>query len=263
MAAVAAVLALLALTVPAAGQTLSCSSFHYQEDAQAVYEANLRNGAGDRFGLDPDGDGIACAEVPTRDGGPPEGTGPVEPPPLVYDTLEEDLDAYWRRTFDAAYLSYNSPEAVVARDNLSYAPGCGSRGSSGDWAGTYCPGTETIYWDPDDLARPERWSDDPWWVLVIAHEWGHHVQHQLDLLASARDASSAREIELQAECLAGAYVGDALARGAVSQEFVDLIFYELSLSGDAYEDTHGTGAEQAAEFAAGFADGPAGCGVPL
>ena len=263
MAAAAVTLALVVSTVPvAARQDLSCSSFHYQEDAQAVYEANLRNGSGDRFGLDPDGDGIACPEVPTRDGGPPEGAGSIPTPPLIYDSLEEDLDAYWRRRFDAAYLSYDSPEAVVKRDNLSYVPGCAG-GDRGDWAGTYCPETATIYWDPDDLVRPERWNDDPGWVFVIAHEWGHHVQDQLGLLRQAMDASSGRQIEVQADCLAGAYIGDALAREAVSQELVDTIAYVLSQSGDEYESSHGTAAEQLSAFEAGLGDGPAGCGVPL
>jgi hypothetical protein len=262
-AATAAVVALVALAVPTAAlQDLSCSSFHYQEDAQAVYEANLRNGSGDRFGLDPDGDGIACAELSTRDGGPPEGAGPIPTPPLIYDTLEEDLDAYWRRTFDAARLPYDSPAAVVERDNLSYAPGCGGSGG-GDWAGLYCPGTSTIYWDPDDVARPERWYDDPWWVFLIAHEWGHHVQHQLDLLPPAVDPTEVPPFELQADCLAGAYVGDALAREAVHQEFVDVIADALGWSGDEYESTHGTGAEQASSFEIGLGDGPAGCGLPL
>ena len=54
-------LLLVALLPPAVtARQMTCGNFVAQEDAQAVYEANVRNGYGDRFGLDEDGDGIAC-----------------------------------------------------------------------------------------------------------------------------------------------------------------------------------------------------------
>ncbi len=50
-----------------------CTDFTYQEDAQLSYNGD----PSDPYGLDEDGDGIACEELPTRGGGAPS----VEPSP--------------------------------------------------------------------------------------------------------------------------------------------------------------------------------------
>jgi endonuclease YncB( thermonuclease family) len=57
---------------------LDCSSFAAQEDAQAVFDAN----PGDRFDLDPDGNGIACETLPSRNGVPASGKS-LTPTPAV------------------------------------------------------------------------------------------------------------------------------------------------------------------------------------
>jgi endonuclease YncB( thermonuclease family) len=62
--------------LPTARAALDCSSFATQEDAQAVFDAN----PGDRFDLDPDGNGIACETLPSRSGGP-AGASTLTPTP--------------------------------------------------------------------------------------------------------------------------------------------------------------------------------------
>lgn len=57
---------LLAGGLPRPVSALDCGSFAAQEDAQAVFDAN----PGDRFGLDPDGNGVACDDIPARSGQP-------------------------------------------------------------------------------------------------------------------------------------------------------------------------------------------------
>ena len=278
--ALGACLIFLALLGHDAGaQGLSCTSFHSQEDAQAVYESNLRNGAGDRFGLDPDGDGIACEEVPTRDGSAPVGNEPPtdDDPPTggepaadeepvagrgTYhfpDPREADIDGYWQRAFAEADEAYTSPAGLLPVGPAAFRDACGGSHHRGHYTAFYCAADSKIYFDEEI----ETWVRDVYgdlaWTLVMAHEWGHHVQFVLDPFAGWGVAGVT--IELQADCLAGVYFADAVARDWIDQDEIGdalLLFAES----DAAE-THGTGQEQVEAFALGFAEGPPGCGVSL
>ena len=71
----------------------------------------------------------------------------------------------------------------------------------------YCTQDETIYLATAFLNdRQEKFGDFAW-VVVLAHEWGHHVQRLLQV-----ERLSGNAFELQADCLAGAYAQDAAAR---------------------------------------------------
>ncbi len=59
--------------VPHTGRDLDCRDFTYQEEAQAVYDAD----PSDPFRLDGNGDGEACESLPRRSSG---GTAPVDAP---------------------------------------------------------------------------------------------------------------------------------------------------------------------------------------
>jgi hypothetical protein len=62
---------------PARAQSLNCSDFTYQEDAQA----NLNAFPSDPNGLDDDNDGMACENLPSRSSDEPSQTSP----PVVTD----------------------------------------------------------------------------------------------------------------------------------------------------------------------------------
>ena len=143
LGALAALMIGCGLAAPGAGgQALSCLSFHYQEDAQAVYESNLRNGSGDRFDLDPDEDGIACEDVPTRDGGPPTGgdVAPDETPEGTRGTYhfpdprDADIDGYWQRAFAEAEEAYTSPGGLFPVGPSAFRDACGGAYHRGDYA---------------------------------------------------------------------------------------------------------------------------------
>lgn len=82
----------------------------------------------------------------------------------------------------------------------------------------YCPGDESIYMDTaffDELESMVRTELGPLAQLyVVAHEWGHHVQHiggimsGLDLRDTGEGSDSVR-LELQADCFAGSWVAAA------------------------------------------------------
>ena len=48
---------------PLNGRAVNCIDFAFQEDAQVVYDRI----PGDPYNLDPSGDGLACASLPSRD----------------------------------------------------------------------------------------------------------------------------------------------------------------------------------------------------
>jgi hypothetical protein len=178
------------------------------------------------------------------------------PPPSV----EADLGAFWAGRFAAAGRSYLPLTAVVPLDDLTGGEGCLPPRGADEVAALYCPPNLTIFYDSAYVDRPDGWPGDPLWGLVLAHEWGHHVQH---MLVVPRSEAFAIARELQATCLAGAYFGDAAARGALPERYLRDVEYLVTHGGDDGEPSHGTRKEQAAAFEAGFDGGPAACGVPL
>jgi hypothetical protein len=163
---------------------------------------------------------------------------------------ETDVGGYWSRVFATSGAAYAQP-GVEERDDLSWVPGCEANANS-DAVGLYCARTATIYLDSVHLHPPAQLGGGAVWTFVLAHEWGHHVQDQLGW---AYKPSLPGGVEFQADCLAGAYAGDAAERGVFSERF-------LARLGTIAERGDPDGAT-AAWFAAGVAGGPAACGVPL
>lgn len=159
-----------------------------------------------------------------------------------YETAIGCLDDAWSPALLDAGFGWASPEL-----ELRARPGrCGEVPDEEDATAFYCGGT--IYmprtWVLDDLGVTE-----PAHLLVLAHEYGHHVQWQSrilraasrreDALAGQRDEQLevTRRKELQAECFAGLFVGSTSGRGSV-ESFADSIHY--GQPSDEVSDTHGT-----------------------
>jgi hypothetical protein len=122
----------------------------------------------------------------------------------------DTLDEYWA----GQVRDYVKPALVIFSGATS--TGCGNATSAvGPF---YCPADQTVYIDTafyDDLRTRFGAQGGPLAELyVVAHEWGHHIQNTtgimdgLNMQESGPDSDGVR-LELQADCFAGAWAGDA------------------------------------------------------
>lgn len=110
---------------------------------------------------------------------------------LFPDVLHADVDRFWAEQFALAGRSYAPPGGVV-RIDAPLRTGCG-RADAATSAAFYCVLDETIYY-AGGFRDALYTIGDFGWVVVVAHEWAHHVQNQLGIDLgrwSARTAGSA------------------------------------------------------------------------
>jgi hypothetical protein len=126
----------------------------------------------------------------------------------------QSLDAYWAGTLPAAGVEFVAPGVRSFTDSV--VTGCGQASSS--TGPFYCPPDQKIYLDLgfyDLLQSQFGASGGPLAEMyVTAHEYGHHVQaltgvmDQADRQGTGATSDSVR-VELQADCYAGMWVGEA------------------------------------------------------
>lgn len=146
--------------------------------------------------------------------------GPAPAPPAndkmaqFVSTVLADTEDVWKQLFKAGGSTYAEPKLVLYRGAVR--SGCGAgQAAMGPF---YCPADQKVYIDlsfyetmktrmgaPGDFAQ----------AYVIAHEVGHHVQHQLGIterVERARASGNRAEannmsvrLELQADCFAGVW----------------------------------------------------------
>ena len=127
----------------------------------------------------------------------------------------DSLNSTWQPLFEQANIPFQQPELVFYSGGTR--SGCGAAQSA--MGPFYCPADEGIYIDTsfyDQLARQLGAKGDFARYYVIAHEYGHHVQHLLGLDRHVRSAQAQNPqranalsvlMELQADCYAGVWAG--------------------------------------------------------
>ena len=97
-------------------------------------------------------------------------------------TVFADTEDVWTKLFREREMTYRMPKMVLFKEVTRSACG-GASGSTGPF---YCPGDETVYMDMSFFntlrQRFGAKGGDFAIAYVIAHEVGHHVQHQLGIL---------------------------------------------------------------------------------
>ncbi|MEK7511052.1 MAG: neutral zinc metallopeptidase [Patescibacteria group bacterium] len=185
-------------------------------------------------------------------------------------TVLGSADETWTTIFAANGRTYEPPTLVLFRGRTQSS--CG--GADASVGPHYCPPDETIYLDEtffEELtARFGAQGGDVAQAYVIAHEVGHHVQHQLDTSDQvARDGSNEASIklELQADCYAGLWAHSIKDLGVFEQgEITEAIDAAAAVGDDRIQKrttgrvspenwTHGSSAERVRWFTIGFETG--------
>jgi predicted metalloprotease len=193
----------------------------------------------------------------------------------------DTLDSYW----SAQLSDYVQPELVLFTGATS--TGCGNATSAvGPF---YCPPDRTVYIDTtfyEELRTRFGAKGGPLAELyVVAHEWGHHIQNTtgimdgLNMQETGPDSDGVR-LELQADCFAGSWAGDATettdesGRPLLEKITTEQLSQALSAAAAVGDDhiqeatsgqvqpetwTHGASESRQRWFTVGFEKGPQSC----
>lgn len=133
-----------------------------------------------------------------------------------------DVQNYWATALPTFFnTQYPATKTVFFTGSVS--TGCGN--ATSQTGPFYCPADSFVYLDLEFLQQLEQQlvgtTADLAEQYIVAHEFGHHVQNVLGTNAQVQEAQQndpARAnqfsiaLELQADCYAGAWVGDVAAR---------------------------------------------------
>jgi len=167
-----------------------------------------------------------------------------------------DLIATWGRLLEAWGIS-PAPRLVLfhSEDTPVLDTACGPVRS--DVGPFYCGGDRTIYLDLEFARTVWSYVGDMAVLQVVAHEFGHGIQDLLSLTSTAGSPS----LELQADCLGGAYAQDADARRLLEPGDVEEARELSRLVGDTgpSDDPHGTADQRVEAWDRGFGGGLTAC----
>jgi predicted metalloprotease len=138
----------------------------------------------------------------------------------VVERALKDVERYWTATYPA--LSDGAAFRPVQGGYHPYTrsdppPGCGSEAGEYQPNAFYCPDGDFVAWDAEVLIPQLNAYFGPLLVgVVMAHEYGHAVQQRLGMTRQPTFV-----LEQQADCFAGAWVGDIIAGHSGSFGAVD------------------------------------------
>jgi uncharacterized protein len=198
--------------------------------------------------------------------------------------VENSLVDYWRDTLaQQAPNAKFQPEQAIVTFSGSTSTGCGQASSA--MGPFYCPGDQTIYFDPTffhdilqgQLNGPSGAFVEPY---VIGHEFGHHIQNLLGTMSKVKTQqgpnSDSVRLELQADCYAGMWTrsatrtedsqGNVLIQDLTDQDISDAIAAAKSVGDDTIQKettgrvnpeqwTHGSSEARVKWFQTGYQNG--------
>jgi predicted metalloprotease len=113
----------------------------------------------------------------------------------------DDIDGFWEGQSEASGFEYVDPKDVVYYTEEEETP-CGPTIPNNAF---YCSPSHSIYLDLTFLEQQEAEVGRYAPIYILAHEWGHLIQDDLGILEGGNFSI---QVELQADCFAGAYTKD-------------------------------------------------------
>ncbi|MEA2287822.1 MAG: uncharacterized protein QOJ21_3865 [Solirubrobacteraceae bacterium] len=209
---------------------------------------------------------------------PPQTAGRTETTKVegyLSDVLQS-VDSYWTRTLAASGVPEPRVRYVWIEPGNVVRSGCGV--PADDNAAFYCPSDDTIYmavslasrlWRgiagefPGERAGYGHAVGDFGLAYVVAHEYAHNVQAELDLYRIAPQGG-AKPFELQADCMAGLWGNSVYREGRLQPDDVEEAMGTAAAAGDfdfQNAQHHGTPQERRDAWVLGFRSGdPSVCG---
>jgi len=180
-----------------------------------------------------------------------------------------DIDSFWATTFEGLDQAWVNPKFITFGEPIE--TDCGDVTPLVDGP-LYCPSDQTVYLDQQSISGEMLPLGMVVVQFVLAHEIGHHVQNLLNLqgctTTECGDVGGSLAIELQADCLAGAWMQDAAARQYVRSS--DLKRVEVGVKdyfgdppGTSQDDpdAHGDGDTRYMIFMDGYTNGISACAI--
>jgi uncharacterized protein len=180
--------------------------------------------------------------------------------PVMGQTLKDtltfanrDIDRLWDQQFQRLRRTWVMPKTYVYVGRIKTPCGFMDQGNA-----QYCPRSHAIYVNHGFVRRVNEHVGDFATVTVLAHEYGHVVQHLLNLSDLNRYLI---QDELQADCFAGVYAKDAMSRGLLDATDIPEAMAQSYASGDRqfHWESHGTPQQRVKAFRLGYAQGFQSC----
>ena len=189
---------------------------------------------------------------------------------ISWSNTVNDLGAFWRDVISYTDYTYQSPGVVIVANGDTVQSACGPA-STGFW-GFYCPLDQKMYLDEkllDDLKDQGYYFAA---AFVIAHEWAHHVQSGIGLNRTSQPTQwndvYSIELELMADCMAGAWARDAEGRGVIqpgdieqAATFAVQMLGDPKYIGEYDEQAHGNADQRVSAIMGGYNDGFLACNL--
>ncbi len=198
----------------------------------------------------------------------PRGPDPSSDPGAIAQQATEDVSAYWRETYPEVYGGeFQEVAGFYPYGPNTDPPPCGNPPPSYEEIADnafYCDGDDIIAWDEASFIPYINRTFDGFTVaIVIAHEFGHAIQAR----AGANDRTV--DLELQADCFAGAWTAWVADGDAPSFRAEDIDLYQAVAGMTAIRDApgtspdeefaHGSGFDRVTSFQDGYENGAEGC----
>ena len=175
----------------------------------------------------------------------------------IYTTIDKTtkfLNSQWKNDEELIKLK-RPPQILPLAANSKVYGACGNYSLGEEVGGSaYCARTHTIFLVPEQLTSFVDNFGPSAVAFVVAHEYGHAVQHALEILFKYPTPVT----ELQADCLAGAFIKDGSKEiGITRKDTLDMANLAYAIG----DPTHGSGAQRKYALSSGMGMIDYGCSI--